>query len=139
MAPDDEDACKAAIHGVIGSDPARATMIDLYVHYGSVRIEKSGSVPRSSAVRASGVRGAGLRSSGLRCADATDCSLLLREVGWLRFCEESGYGNHSTAAQLFESVNEMRDASLEATKARPTIRMTARLHTHPCSCPYVPL
>lgn len=84
-------AAAAAANANANAYPYHAALINLYIHYGSVRVESNG-----------------------------DCSVLLRRVRWLNVCEAFGdYSGDSTMAnELFDFVNELRDATLQSTRVR---------------------
>jgi hypothetical protein len=81
----------AAEEDTSGGYPYHTALINLYIHYGTVRVESNG-----------------------------DCSVLLRRVQWLKVCDAFGesFGDSAMAKEIFEFVNELRDATLQSTKAR---------------------
>jgi hypothetical protein len=101
VAAEHEVLCKAAISSLVAEShqqPAIA-LVDLYIHYASVR-----GAPK-------------------------ECSLVLRRGQWLAACEHFGeYSEPTLAARVFESVNELREMRVRATKAQLLHAGTGLLH-----------
>ena len=98
----------------------REALLGLYIHYGSVRVESSAT---------GGLDGSTPPSRG--------CSVVLRRVGWVRLISvDLEYAEAVLARQLFDAVNEARNAVLEAATISALHAGIATLHSrkvcHPC-------
>ena len=91
---EDESVCQSSLAASILGRGHHVVLIDLFAHYGTVRVSDG-------------------RAGG------EEFSIELRRPQWMRFCGCLGeYGDEATARRLFDAVNQMRAASLDATRAR---------------------